>query len=62
MTYNKTGIPYNKMSVEQLKDEKRKHFENPEYFLKLMKPPIYYTIHALLDGMIKKAEKHKNNQ
>ncbi|WP_186826698.1 hypothetical protein [Psychroserpens burtonensis] len=40
------------MNLEQLQEAKRKHYENPNYFLKFFKPPHYHTKMALLDHRI----------
>lgn len=56
MSYYKEDKNYEDMTVKELQECKRKHYENPKYFLKLMKPPFYYTWDMLLDGHIERAK------
>lgn len=54
MSYYKTEKPYDEMSVKELEEQKFRHFNNPKYFLKLIKPPFYYTWMHLLNLKIEK--------
>jgi len=54
MSYYKTEKPYDEMSVKELEEQKLRHFNNPKYFLKLIKPPFYYTWMNLLSLKIEK--------
>ena len=54
MSYYKTEKPYDEMSVKELEEQKLRHFNNPKYFLKLIKPPFYYTWMNLLNLKIEK--------
>ena len=56
MSYYKTEKPYNKMSVKELEEQKFRHFKNPKYYLKLIKPPFYYTWMNLLNLKIEKVK------
>jgi hypothetical protein len=54
MSYYKTEKLYDEMSVKELEQQKLRHFNNPKYYLKLIKPPFYYIWMHLLDLKIKK--------
>lgn len=54
MSYYKTEKPYDEMSVKELEEQKLRHFNNPKYFLKFIKPPFYYTWMNMLNLKIEK--------
>lgn len=60
MSYYKTEKLYDEMTVEELEYQKYRHFINPKYYLKLIKPPFYYTWMQLLNLKIEKRKLIEN--
>ena len=59
MGYYKTDKPYDEMSVSELEEAKERHFKNPDFYLKLIKPAFYYTWMHLLNLKIEKQLKQE---
>ena len=54
MSYYKTKKKHDDMNLNELLEAKQRHITNPKYYLKLVKPPFYYTWLNLLETKIEK--------
>jgi len=59
MSYYKVNKKYDEMSIEELEHQKYRHFKNPKFYLKLIKPPFYYTWMNLLNLKIEKLKNYE---